>query len=64
MPQENEKDVKDIPDEVKEQLQCKTIRTVEDLIKETLGLALPESEALMLGNLLQDITESTESIGI
>jgi ATP-dependent Lon protease len=62
LPEENEKDLKDIPDDVKAQLKFKTIHTVEDLIKETLGLELPKPEALMLGTLPKDITFSTESI--
>ncbi|THB81419.1 MAG: endopeptidase La, partial [Desulfobacteraceae bacterium] len=64
LPEENEKDLKDIPDDVKEQLEFKTIHTVEDLIKETLGLELPKPEALMLGTLPEDIAFSTESVGI
>ena len=55
LPQENEKDLKDIPDNVKEELEFKTIDTVEDLIKETLGLELPKPEALMLGTLPEDM---------
>lgn len=51
LPYENEKDLKDIPDDVKSQLSFKTIHTVEDLIKETLGLELPKPEILMLGTL-------------
>ncbi len=64
LPEENEKDLKDIPDDVKEELRFKTIHTVEDLIKETLGLELPKPEALMLGTLPKDITFGTESMGI
>jgi ATP-dependent Lon protease len=62
LPQENEKDLKDIPDNVKEELEFKTIDTVEDLIKETLGLELPKPEALMLGTLPEDMAFSTESM--
>ncbi len=64
LPQENEKDLMDIPDDVREQLKFETIHTVEDLIKETFGLELPKPEALMLGTLLKDTTLSTESIGM
>lgn len=62
LPQENEKDLKDIPDNVKEELEFKTIDTVEDLIKETLGLELPKPEALMLGTLPEDMAFSTEAM--
>ena len=52
----------DIPDDVKAELEFKTIDTIEDLIKETLGLELPKPEALMLGTLPEDMAFSTESI--
>ena len=64
LPQENEKDLKDISKDIKKQLQFKTIHTVEDLIKETLGLELPKPETLMFGTLQQDKKFSAESIGI
>ena len=64
LPEENEKDLKEIPDDVIDQLKFKTIHTVEDLIKETLGLELPKPEALMLGTLPKDITLGTDSISI
>jgi len=47
LPEENEKDLTDIPEDVKAQLTFVMIHTVEDLIKETLGLDLPKPEALM-----------------
>ena len=49
LPQENEKDLNDIPEDVKDQLTFVTIHTVEDLIKETLDLDLPKPEILMMG---------------
>ena len=64
LPEENEKDLKEIPGDVIEQLKFKTIHTVEDLIKETLGLELPKPEALMLGTFSKDGTFNTESIGV
>lgn len=64
LPEENEKDLKDVPDDVKEQLKFKTIHTVEDLIKETLGLELPKPEVLMLETLPIDMAFSTEPIGV
>lgn len=51
LPEENEIDLKDIPDDVKSQLTFKTIHTVEDLIKETLGFELPKPEVLMFDTL-------------
>ncbi len=49
LPEENKKDLKDIPEDVKEQLTFKTIHTVEDLIHETLALNLPKPETLAIG---------------
>ena len=62
LPRENEKDLKDIPDDVKEELKFTTIHTVEDLIKETLGLELPKPEALMLGTLPEGMAFTAESM--
>jgi ATP-dependent Lon protease len=62
LPEENEKDLKDIPDDVKGQLTFKTIHSVEDLIKQTLGLELPKPEILTLGTLPDDLTFNAESI--
>jgi ATP-dependent Lon protease len=56
IPEENEKDLIDIPEDVKEQLIIVTIHSVEDLIKETLGLDLPKPEVLMIGTLSGDNT--------
>ncbi|MCG8619366.1 MAG: endopeptidase La, partial [Desulfobacterales bacterium] len=64
LPGENERDLKDVPEEVKSQLEFQTIHTVEDLIKETLGLELPKPEALMLGKLPEDLAFGTEPVGI
>ncbi len=54
LPSENEKDLKEIPEDVKEQMVFKTIHTVEDLIKETLDLELPKPEVLMIGTFPED----------
>ncbi len=51
LPEENEKDLNDIPEDVKEQLTFVTIHRVEDLIRETLGLNLPKPEILTMGSL-------------
>ncbi|MCP3899975.1 MAG: endopeptidase La [Desulfobacteraceae bacterium] len=56
LPKENEKDLKDIPEDVKGQMIFVKIHTVEDLIKETLDLDLPKPEALIIGTLLGDKT--------
>lgn len=53
-----------MPEDVKSQLEFQTIHTVEDLIKETLGLELPKPETLMLGKLPEDLAFGTEPMGI
>nr|WP_320192627.1 endopeptidase La [uncultured Desulfobacter sp.] len=62
LPTENEKDLKEIPDDVTKELEFAPINTVEDLIKETLGLKLPKPEALMLGTLPEDMVFNSESV--
>lgn len=63
LPEENEKDLIDIPEDVKEQLIFVTIHTVEDLIKETLGLDLPKPEALMMGTFSENNTHNKVTFG-
>jgi len=41
LPKENEKDLKDIPDEVKSDLAFVTVERVEEVLEEALGLELP-----------------------
>lgn len=48
LPKENVKDLKDVPDDVKEQLTFFPILTVEDLIKEVFNLDLPKQEYLFM----------------
>ncbi len=48
LPKENKKDLKDIPDDVRDQLSFVFINTIEDLIKETLDIELPKQETLMV----------------
>jgi ATP-dependent Lon protease len=54
LPEKNEKDLEDVPEDVREQLKFITIQTVEELIEETLGLNLPKPEALMIGTFTGD----------
>lgn len=44
IPKDNEIDLKDVPDEVKEQLTIIPVETIEDVLKETLGISLPKVE--------------------
>ncbi len=55
LPEENEVDLTKIPEDVRDQLTFVTIHTVEDLIRETIGIDLPRSETLRLGTLPENM---------
>lgn len=42
LPRDNEKDLDDIPDDVKDEMEFILVETVEDVIKETIGIELPK----------------------
>jgi ATP-dependent Lon protease len=44
IPKDNLTDLKDVPEEVKSQLTVIAVETVEDVLKETLGISLPRIE--------------------
>ncbi|MBC7960465.1 MAG: AAA family ATPase, partial [Vallitaleaceae bacterium] len=46
IPKDNFIDLKDVPDEVKDQLEIVTVETVEDVLKETLGISLPRTTTI------------------
>jgi ATP-dependent Lon protease len=48
IPKENEKDLTDVPDEVKEQVEFILVETVEDVLKHSLGLDLPKPKYLWM----------------
>ena len=48
LPLENKKDLYDVPDEVKKDIQFVFIETIEELIHQTLGIKLPEANKLHL----------------
>lgn len=47
IPKDNVADLKDIPDEVKEKIQIVAVETIEDVLKEALGIALPKPEHVL-----------------
>lgn len=54
IPKDNVIDLKDVPEEVKEELTIVPVETVEDVLKETLGISLPKIEHVFNpNNLLQ-----------
>lgn len=50
LPKDNEKDIKEIPEEVREQLKFSLVETIEDVLKETLGLDITFSSQIMANN--------------
>jgi ATP-dependent Lon protease len=48
IPEDNKKDLEDIPAEIKDQLEFKIVSTVEEVIKEALGIELPKFDSLHL----------------
>ncbi|MDF2504314.1 endopeptidase La, partial [Clostridium sp.] len=46
LPKDNEKDLMDIPKDVQDELQFILVETIEDVIKETIGIELPKPEIL------------------
>lgn len=46
LPKGNEKDLVDIPEDVRNELQFILVETIEDVIKETIGIDLPKATAL------------------
>ena len=55
LPEENKTDLEKIPEDVREQLTFVTIYTVEDLIRETIGIDLPKPETLRLGTVPENL---------
>ena len=55
LPEENKTDLEKIPEDVREQLTFVTIHTVEDLIRETIGIDLPKPETLRLGTVPENL---------
>jgi len=49
LPKENAKDLDEVPDDVKSDLEFITVETVEDVIKETIGIELPKPVIMDLG---------------
>ncbi len=48
IPKDNVSDLKDVPEEVKNQLTIIPVETVEDVLKESLGIFLPRIEHVYL----------------
>jgi len=62
IPKENFVDLKDVPEEVKSQLTIKTVETVEDVLRETLGISLPRVEHVFNSNISTEGTFNANQI--
>ena len=49
IPKDNVADLKDVPEEVKNKIQIVWVETIEDVLKEALGIALPKIEHVLTG---------------
>jgi len=49
IPKDNVADLKDVPEEVKNKVRIVAVETVEDVMKEALGIALPKIEQVLTG---------------
>ena len=50
LPKENERDLEDVPEDVRSELSFVTVETIEDVLKEALGIELPQTIVLHTGN--------------
>ena len=48
IPKDNAEDLKEIPQEVRDRIQIVSVETVEDVLREALGIALPKVEQILL----------------
>lgn len=48
IPKDNVADLTDVPQEVKDKIQIVSVETIEDVLKEALGIALPKIEQLLI----------------
>lgn len=49
IPRENTRDLKELPREIREQMTIIAVDTIEDVLRETIGISLPRIEHVMLG---------------
>ncbi len=50
LPEENERDLEDVPEDVRNELTFITVKTIEDVLKEALGIELPQTVVQYSGN--------------
>ena len=49
IPKDNVEDLKEVPEEVKSKIEIVAVETIEDVLKEALGIALPKLEQVLTG---------------
>lgn len=62
IPKDNLIDLKDVPEEVKNELTISAVETVEDVLKETLGITLPKAEHVFNHNISAEGTFNVNEI--
>lgn len=62
IPKDNLIDLKDVPEEVKNQLTILAVETIEDVLRETLGMALPRVEHVFNSNMAIEGSFNTNQI--
>jgi ATP-dependent Lon protease len=50
LPKENERDLQDVPEDVRSELTFVTVETIEEVLKEALGIELPRAVVHQTGN--------------
>lgn len=59
IPKDNVIDLKDVPEEVKKQLTIIPVETIEDVLKETLGVSLPRIERMFNQKVSDEVSKDT-----
>lgn len=50
LPKENERDLQDVPEDVRSELTFKPVETVDEVLKEALGIEMPRLVVMQTGN--------------
>jgi len=64
IPKENMRDLKELPEEVLEQLTVKPVEVIEDVLAETLGINLAKADIVIENGLMNRLAENNQQIAI
>ncbi|WP_315114430.1 endopeptidase La [Clostridium intestinale] len=64
LPKDNEMDIKDVPQEVREDLEFILVETIEEVIKETIGIELPKVAMLQIAATEEKNNENLKLINV